>query len=219
MNVVGYVLCFIYYVVMFFITNFFQAGIYTIAHARMNGRDLSLGDGLRGAQAAAGKIFVWSLISATVGMVLRTIAERSKIIGKIVAVVLGAAWNILTYFSLPALVISNVSVKESFKLSAATIRKTWGETIIVNVGVGLFFGLTLFGGLALGIGTMILAPSAPVILAVSVLMVVYAVMLIIISSALDAIFKLALYEYAQTGTIPGGFSPDLIRGAVRGGKE
>jgi hypothetical protein len=90
--------------------------------------------------------------------VLQFIADRSKLVGKIVASIFGAAWAILTYFSLPSLVIGQRTVKESFKESAALIRKTWGETIIVNFGVGFFFGILFFLGLALSIGIIVLVP-------------------------------------------------------------
>jgi hypothetical protein len=212
-----YLILIAYYTIMFFIVNFFQAGIYIIAHGRMNGMNLSFTDGIRGARSVAGKIFVWSLISATVGVVLRAIAERSKLIGKIVVGLLGAGWNILTYFSLPALVIGNVSVIESFKQSASTIRKTWGETLIVHIGVGLFFGLLTVAGIVLGVGVIMLAPITALV--VLVLMALFVLAISVISSALGAIFKLALYEYANTGKIPEGFSPELIQNAVRQEKD
>jgi len=209
-----YLFALVYYTIMFFIINFFQAGIFIIAHGRMNGRDLSLRDGLQGASDVAGKIFVWSLISATVGVVLRAISERSKLIGTIVAGMLGAAWNILTYFSLPSLVIGNVSVTDSFKMSADTIRKTWGETIIVQVGAGLFFMIIFFAVFVLGIGTMILVPTMLVFISVACLLVLFTLTFSVITSALSSIFKLALFEYARTGKVPQGFSPELIQGAI-----
>jgi hypothetical protein len=212
----SYAVLFVYYLVMFFILNFFQAGIYIIAHGRFNGQDLSFRDGMNGAIANAGKIFAWSFISATVGVILRIIADRSRLIGKIVVFFLGAAWGILTYFSLISLVIGKTTVQNSFKDSASVIRKTWGETIIINLSVGFFFSLLVFLGLALGIGIVVLIQNLFVGLAVLVLFIIYAIFLTIISSALDSIFKLALYEYATTGKVPAGFSPELIQNAVRG---
>lgn len=216
---VDYVVMIIYYTIMYFIVNFFQAGIYIIAHGRMQGQDLTFQDGIRGAQEASGKIFVWSFINATVGVVLHMLAERFKFVGKIVVRLMGAAWGILTYFSLPALVIGQVSVIDSFKMSASTIRKTWGETIIVNLSVGLIFVLILFTGIVVGITTMVVLPYAYVVLPVMVLMFVFIFAVLIISNALGSIFKLALFEYARTGVVPQGFSPDIIQGAVGTNKK
>ena len=145
-DAMGYVIMLVYYLVMFCITNYFLAAMYTIIHARLVGQSLSFSDGIKSANDNLGKIFVWSLISATIGVILRIIADKSALIGKIVASLLGAAWNIMTFFSLPALIIGKTSIRESFKESAAIIRKNWGETIIVNFGVGLFFGLLVFSG-------------------------------------------------------------------------
>lgn len=217
-DALSYVILFVYYLVMFLITNYFLAGMFIIVHARFNGQNLSFSDGLNGASRNFGKIFVWSLISATVGVILRIIADRSRIIGKIVAVLLGAAWSIMTYFSLPSLVIGQTSIKGSFKESAAIIRKTWGEAIIVNFGVGLFFALMGFLGFALSVGIIVVAPVSEIMVLVAVLLVLYIIALSILSSTLAAIFKLALYEYAKTGKIPQGFTPALVLGAVKGGK-
>ncbi len=214
-NATVYGTLFIYYVVMFFILNFFQAGIYIIAHGRFSGKDLSFKDGINGALNSAGKIFIWSVISSTVGILLNIIANKFKFIGVIIANICGAAWNIMTYFSLPSLVIGNKTISESFKDSASMIRKTWGETIIINFGVSLIFAGLMFLGLALSIGIIVLAPSLFVFLSVLALYVVYIIILSIISSTLGSIFKLALYEYASTGVMPAGFTPEVIRGAIQ----
>lgn len=211
----GYLLLLIYYLVLFFIVNFFQAGILTIAHARFNGQDLTLNDGIRGASRNAGKIFVWSLISATVGVILHAIADRSKLIGKIVSSILGAAWSIMTYFSLPSLIIGQTTVLNSFKESAVLIRKTWGEALIVNVGVGFFFSLLFLAGFGVWIAVLFLTQNTFIFLGITVVLIVYLVVLTTISSALSVIFKLALYEYARTGQMPQGFSPELIQNAIK----
>ena len=205
----------IYYVVIFFIVNFFEAGLFVIVNGRFSGQNLTFNDGIRGAKAHISKIFLWSLISATVGVILRIISDRSKLIGKIVAAVLGGAWAILTYFSLPALVIGNVSVKDSFKESASVIRKTWGESLIINFGVGLFFTLIAFFTVLIAICICILAPTFYVIVLVAILLVAFMIALSIVATTLGSIFKLALYTYARTGQIPQGFSPDIVRGAVK----
>lgn len=216
-NILGVAVLFVFYIVMNFIANFFTAGLYIIAHGRFSGQDLSFGDGFSGAVNVAGKIFVWSLIQATVGMLLNMLANRSKLLGKIVAMILGAAWAIMTYFSLPSLVIGKKTVGDSFSESATVIRRTWGETIIIAFGSGLFFSLIIFLGIALAIGIIVLAPTFTVVLSVLFLLIVFLIGTSIVSASLGAIFKLALYEYATTGVVPSGFTPELITGAVRAG--
>lgn len=212
---VSYGILLVYYLVMFYIANFFQAAMLVIIAARFRGQNLGFGDGIRGAVKNSGKLFIWSLISATVGVVLKLIADRGKIFSIIVAALLGAAWNILTYFSLPALIVGGVSVKESFKESAAAIRKTWGETIIVNFGVSLFISIIILLVSVIAITMMVVVQSAVPILIMLGLWILFVVAALIVSATLGSIFKLALYEYAKNGTIPAGFSPELIRGAIR----
>lgn len=209
-----YLVLLVYYAFAFFIVNFFQAGVFVIAHARFNGQNIGFSEAFGVAVKNSGKIFVWSLISATVGVILNAISEKSNIVGKIVAGLLGAAWNIMTYFSLPSLVIGQNSIKDSFKDSASVIRKNWGETIIINFGAGLFFGMIIILGLLVGIGLVILVPQ--LILLVVFLFFVLVVAVSIISSTLNSIFKLALYEYAKTGVVPQGFSGEVIQGAIKG---
>ena len=205
----------IYYIVMFFIINFFQAGLFIIVQARFSGQNLSFNDGMKGAMKYSGKILYWSLISATVGMILRIISDKSKFVGKIVAAVFGAAWNILTYFSLPAIVIGNFSVKDSFKESASIIRKTWGESIIVNFGTGIFFSLIVFLLIALSVGIIVLIPKFIVVVSVGIFLALSLIAISILSSTLGSIFKLAIYNYARTGQVPQGCTELLVKGAIK----
>jgi hypothetical protein len=215
MGAAEYAFLLVYYVVIFFIANFFQVAMYVIISARFNGRDLGFSDGVKGAWENMGKIFLWSLISATVGVILRAIADRSKLLGQIVATLLGAAWNIMTYFSLISLVIGNKSVGESFKESAAIIRKTWGETLIVNVGVGFFFGIiTLAVAMALFVLGFLIQDMI-VAIALGVIFILYIACISVVSSTLGAIFKFALYEYGRSGKIIPGFTPDVVANAFK----
>jgi len=214
-NVVIYSVLFICYLVGFFITNFFQAGLYLVVQSRFNGVNIGFKDGINEAKKHINKIFVWSLISATVGLVLQIIADKFKLVGRIIASIFGAAWNILTFFSLPALIIGKTTIKESFNESATIIRKTWGETIIVSLGVTLFFSVITFLVFALFIGLIVIVPTVGMIISVGILFVIYVIAISVVSSTLGQIFKLVLYNYAKTGNIPAGFSADIVQAAIK----
>lgn len=218
-EVIMYSVVFLYYLITFFIVNYFQAGMMLIANARFSGQNLSFGDGLSGATRNSGKIFLFSLISSTVGIILQIISDKSKLLGNIVASIFGAAWQILTYFSLPSLVIGEKSVIESFKDSASVIRKTWGEAIIVNFGVGFVFSILHVIGFFAALGAVITAvvngvDALSIYIAIGVLYILLVVILSIVSATLSLIFKLVLYKFATTGTIPTGFSRELVQQAV-----
>ncbi len=201
---------FIFYLVTFFITTYFEAGVVAIAHARIEGGDLTFRDGMRVASAHAGKLFVWSALNATVGIILRTIAERSRLLGQLVASLLGAVWSILTFFTLPVLILEGKGVRESLARSVEAIKKTWGETVIVNVGAGLFmFALMLLGFAAL-LAALFTGVSSIIVLA-SITFVVYAFALTLVANTLGVIFKVVLYEYATSGKLPEAFPEQLVR--------
>jgi hypothetical protein len=64
-----YVLAFVFYVVMSFVTIFFNAAVIGAATERLEGRQASLAIGLALARRHIGQIFVWAVITATVGMI------------------------------------------------------------------------------------------------------------------------------------------------------
>ena len=84
-------------------------------------------------------------------MVLRAISERAGFVGKIVVGLLGFAWNVATYLVVPVLAVENVGPIEAVKRSASYLRKTWGEQIVGNLGMGSVFGLMTFATIAVGV--------------------------------------------------------------------
>jgi len=74
----------------------------------------------------------------------------------------------------------------------------------------VFFAYT-----ALSIGIVVLIPVVEVLIGVGLLYVLFILTFVIVFSTFEAIFKLALYEYASTGKVPQGFTSELIEGAVK----
>lgn len=214
-SIINYAFLFVIYFTIFFIVSFFEIGIVALAHGRVSGKDLTFKDGLKFASSRIGKIFIWSLLSASIGIILRIIFERSRLLIKIVALIIGAAWSITTYFIIPVIAIEDLSIKESFKKSVFVIKKTWGESIIVNIGVSLFFGLLGFAGFLVFVLSIFMANSGLVMIVTGILLVIYLFTLTVISATLSTIFKYVLYQYASTGVVPPGFSPELLNNAFK----
>ena len=122
-----YVLGFVMYVALAFVTIYFNAAVIGTAMKRLKGEDAKISDGL--ARQHIGKIFLWALVTATVGMVLRTIQERSGLIGRILIGIVGIAWSVLTFFVVPVLLYEPVGVRASIKRSAAIFRQRWGLAV------------------------------------------------------------------------------------------
>lgn len=214
MMVIHYVFIFLTYFASIFIATFFNAGIVTIVHARINGQDLSFGDGVKNSFKNIGKIFVWSLISSTVGIVLRIIFDRSKLLGKIIIAILGATWGVITFFIVPVLILENKSPFASIKESAVAFKRTWGETLIMNFSMGLFFGIIIIALFILYFASWF-TMNFYIIAAASVVFIASLVIVSVISSTLNTIFKVVLYEYAKYGKVPDGFTLGLILGSIK----
>jgi hypothetical protein len=212
------VIVFVMYFLTAFITIFFETGIITVVKGRLSGQELTFMDGLNNSFKKAGKIAKWSFVAATVGLILKMISERSGILGRIVIAILGAAWSILTFFIAPILIVEDLSIKESLQKSASIIKKVWGETVIIDVGVGLFIGLLIFLGIFVFIATLF-TMNATIIIISAILLFIYILILAVISSALSVIYRVVLYEYANTGVVPQGFSPEAISLAFKQQKK
>src|SRR3989344_5621828 len=217
-----YLLLFIYYVITSFIVIFFNTGLITCAHMRLNGKDPIFKDGLKHAWKHVGNIFVWSLISATVGLILRMIVDKienserlgpiGKLVGMIFIGLLGMAWSFLTFFVIPVMIFENKKVFASIKQSGSLFKKTWGENVIGQFSMGLIFGLLFLAGVG-AIFLALLSESLIVILVVGVLALFYFTLLVILSASLNGIFVAALYSYAKTGKVPAAYSSELVKGA------
>lgn len=217
--VAGYVVGFLFYVVQYFVIFFCNTALVGAALIRLRGGDPTVADGFRIASSRLGPIMGYALIAATVGMILRSISERSGVLGKIVVSLVGLAWNLATFLVVPVLAAENVGPIEAVKRSGAYLRKTWGEQIVGNAGMGAVFGVMTLGSILLGLILFIaaaLTESTALMAMVGVGLVVTLVGLALISATLGGIYAAALYRYASEGDAGTFFSPDMVKGAFQG---
>jgi len=206
--VIGYVLLLVYYVAQYTVIFFFNTALVGAAMIRLDGGDPTLGDGLRIAWSKIGPILGYAAIAATVGMVLRAISERSKGLGRLVVGLVGMAWNLATFLVVPVLVTHDIGPIDAIKESARTLKRTWGEQIAGNVGLGLFFGLVWVALILTGVGAGVLAASLELtwlVVAVVAVFVVAFVLLALVQTALSGIYSAALYRFATRGEAGGMF--------------
>jgi hypothetical protein len=217
-NVIGVALLFLFYLAMYTIIIYSNVALVGAAMMRLRGEDPSVGDGFRIAGQHMPQIFGYAAISATVGVVLSMLRDGDNIVGRIVAGLLSFAWNVVTFLAVPVLIIENVGPVDAIKRSGALLRKTWGEQLIANGGIGLVFGLITFAAiLVIGVPLFALAVSAQSLaLMITAVAVIILIMTLIglFSSALNGVFQAALYNYAATGD-PGPFSRELVAGAFK----
>jgi len=220
---VFYAVVFMYYVMVSFVLTYFRVGLTAVVYERINGGDIDFKEGMSRAAAIGGKIFVWSLVAGTVGLILKIISDRSQWLGKLAASLLGAAWGIVTMFIAPTLLLDNVSVWQSIKNSGIVFKKTWGETLILNISMSIVSSVIVFGifGLfiALAVTSVSLGLGAIGLIVIGVLFLFTLIATSIILTSLTEIFKVALYSYARFGVVAEGFSPEFIIGAIKEPKK
>jgi hypothetical protein len=212
-----YVFSFLFYLVQYTVVIFSNSAMMGAATIRLKGGDPTVGDGLRIASQHFGSIVGYALISATVGMILRAIAERG-IIGRIVSSLFGMAWNIITYLAVPVLVIENVGPIEAVKRSGALLKKTWGEQIAGNFGMGAVFGLIFLALILLFVPVIVAVASTQSVGLIIAVIAGYVLLMIglgLFSSALGGIYTAAVYQYATTGEAGEFFDANLVQNAFR----
>src|SRR5262245_6924841 len=142
-------LLFAFYFVNYFVIVFFNTALVSCAIVRFKGGEPTLSDGLRMAGARLPQIAGWAALSATVGVILKMVEEKTDWIGQIVIGLIGAAWAVATYLAVPTLAVEGVGPIEALKRSAGLIRQTWGEGLAGNIGMGLIGFLISLPGIAL----------------------------------------------------------------------
>lgn len=222
MNGVLIISLFLIYFGLAFIATFFSVCVVYTTKKRFEGGNATFSESLKFAFSRIHLIIMWSLVSATVGLILRFIerlAEKSEGLGKIflkiIYYLLGAMWSIITIFVIPAMVYKNLGPIDAIKNSVQSLKKTWGESLIRYYGVGLIQLLFIVAGVLFGIILFYTSPIFGIVGIVTaiLIMILYFVGVIIFFSLINTIFNTALYAYANKGKLPKAYSKDIMQKA------
>src|SRR5262245_13201687 len=148
-----------FYFSTYFVIIFCNSALVSCAILRFNGDEPTLGDGFRAAGSRLPQIFAWALVSATVGVILKAVESMHEKVGEFISAILGTAWSVITFFVVPVLVVERVGPFQAVSRSIAILKKTWGEALIGNFGLGLFKFLLLVPGFLILAGGIFLLSS------------------------------------------------------------
>ena len=204
---------FLFYLATYSITIYFNVALVSIASNRLAGGKATLNDGLQAAWTRKWRILQWALVAATVGILLRMLERRASFIGRIVIGIIGFAWTLASFFVVPLLAAEDIGPMQALYRSAEIFRETWGEEVVGGFSFGLIFGLLAIPGILLPILGARWGQAGT--FAGFALAVAYWLLLGVISSASQGIFMAALFRYATTHQISGGFSGGDLSGAWR----
>jgi hypothetical protein len=190
---------------------FFNYGLIACLRIRLAGGTPSVRQDLTFSVSNAGQILRWALLSTIVGTLLQALGRRTGWLGRVFAGLAGLAWSLATAF-------------EAIHRSARAFRRTWGETVIANVGMDFALRMFMLPGvviLVLGVMTFTnLVDShrmrSLVIMAVTALFfLAYWLVLSAFKTALESVFFTVCYQYATTGEVPAALTRQYIREAWR----
>lgn len=205
-NLLLYGVLFVFYFINYFIVVFFNIGLVHCARMIFEGKETSVGDGIRFASSRFGTIVSWAFLAATVGLILNTLQERLGTFGKIITGIIGMVWSIATFFVVPILAYEDVSPFEAVKRSSQIIKEKWGESLGANVSFGFFYLIGIFlialpSGFVLG---YFVHPIAGLIVGFALMM-----WAIIAVAASETVFLAAVYQHTNHEPV-GKFNAEVL---------
>jgi hypothetical protein len=199
----AYVLIVIGYVGLAFVQTYFLAALVAGADTRLNGGQGTVRSALDVANSRLHRLLPWALLSATVTIILQMIEERFGLVGRIVASLVGLAWNLITFLTVPILVIEDLGIGAALTRSKDLFKRTWGENVIGQGGLGIVgFLLMIPGALVVAIGA---AAGTVGLVIFGAIGVAWILVSMVVVAALSGIYRTALYRYAATGHVPAEF--------------
>jgi len=214
LKAIGYVFVFAAYVGFAFVTAYFLGALVHAANERLNGRDAKFGDAIQAANSRLHRLLPWALVEATVSMVIRAIEDRAGWLGVLIANLLGAAWAVLTFLTIPIIMLEDLGPIDALKRSGALIKKTWGENVVGQAGFGilaLVASLPAILLIAIGAGSN----STPVVVILAGAGVIWLLIVSMAIAAMTGIYRTALYRYAIDGRAPAAFAGADLGDAFR----
>lgn len=218
----GYAILFLIYFGLAFIATFFNVCVVYTAKKRFEGGNATFGESINFSVSRINLIFLWSAVSATVGIILRLIDEMAERAGRsgqillyITRSILGMVWGIVTIFVIPGMVYHNLGPFEAIKKSVAVLKKTWGESLIRYYGLGLVQFLFIILGIILFIPLFMALSAIGIvgIMAVIIAGILYFLIVMLVFGIASQIFNTALFVYADSGKIPSGYSKEIMEHA------
>ena len=201
---------FVYYLVAYIVLISSNTTLVGATLKLIKGESATVSDGLAIAWSRFGKIFIFALISATVGVIARGISQSGRssdnVLVAILAAVLGGliqgACNLLVFFALPVMIVEDLPVRASLKRSFELFKQTWGEGFVGSTAIGglsclVYLAVLLVTG---GIAAGGIALDIPALIIIGVVLFVLGFAMVgLLNGAVNGVFQASLYDYATTG--------------------
>lgn len=205
-----YIVVLIAYLGIAFVTVFFNVALMGSTDISMSERDSKFRDGFNIAVRSIPSILIWSVLSSTVGVIV-SILDREKHISKLLRKVLGAAWSILTYFTVAVVVLEKRFIFPAMHRSVNVMTETWGENLGAQFGLRWF--LILFNVPLLGLYAATWYLTDRWYDLIVVLGVGYFAFTIVLAQTVKSVLTVILYKFATKDEVPEGWNRALLQEA------
>jgi len=199
---------------------YFSVGLAAAADMIFRGEQATVGDGLAVARQRFGAICGWAAVSTAISVLMAALENQGGIAGTIAARLVGMAWSLVTFISVPVIAIEGTGPFETLTRSAGLFKSRWGQQITGNLAIGgaVFLLGVLPSALLIAAGVLIWASAGFAGALLVVLGAIGLAIALLISKALSGIFGVALYRYALDGEAVGGFTKGELESAVKAKK-
>lgn len=207
----AYISFFILYFSINFISLFFNSALIACAIQRMQKQSCSIAEGLKMAMSRMVKIFVWSLINGSIGLVFKLLQRSHRGVRSLLLGTMGFSWAIVSYFVLPLIVIDDLNPWSALHQSFQAFKGNWRKMFSV---FGLLMLLVILVFVAL-FGLAYLTQSSTKLFLILVgLFVFFMVIVGIVGGILESIVNSALYVEIFKKIEPIGLDKALLDGAL-----
>lgn len=198
---------------------FFQTALVIGANERADGGAPTVRGCIRGAWDHRWRIVQWSILTATVGLVLQLIEERLGFLGRLINVAGSFAWGVATFMVVPVIVAEGLGPVAAVRRSSSVLRSTWGTSLRFIARSGLLWGAALLvPALVFGVGlAMTFSGDATIVPLALCLVVISSLTLVVVgtvTSGISVYARTLTYRYA-TGQPTPDMPLHVLAGAFR----
>jgi hypothetical protein len=193
----------------------------------LEGKQATFADGWRIAHENRRNIFIYALLAATVGIILRVFARwLGRLGGFAFSIVrrvaffsfLNLAWQVVPILVIPILITERINPVAAMRQSSHMVTQKWGEGVVQYANLWRIFLIPLVATMLFGITACIWVSSAAQEVWMTTTLyffVMLIVMLFIIASALSGIYTAIVYRYASTQPIAPPFEEEMVSKAFQ----
>ncbi len=209
---IGYLLLF--YIVSSFTSAYMLLALFIAFKSYAAGTKISMSQALHQTASYSTLLLEWAVFYSIIILLIRILELRFRGIGAaILGLIAGVALSIGVMFALPVIYEQHVGPIKAMKTSASVFLNHFGSSV-GGIAYSELYGLMfiLFGFIVLGLA----GATTSLLLAVLgfVIMIIFIVLGVTISSTTSNVFKLLLYDYATGKGLPAWLDENLVIKAI-----